>query len=124
MRGRVLRTEIEEHEVGLRAATFEAPVLRIELQSRLLGLLFLVWESERLHVCCPCRMLFAQGMAGPRGWHEETTQMGMPRKGDAEHVPGFALVPVGCWPQVDHARQRGVLPIERDFEANIGIAGI
>jgi hypothetical protein len=51
-------------------------------------------------------MLFAQRVAHPALRHQQAAEMWMSVKNDSEHVPHFALVPIGSGPDVRDARQR------------------
>jgi hypothetical protein len=69
-------------------------------------------------------VILAERMAHPGGRHEEAPQVGMACEGDAEHVPGLALIPICRRPDIDHTRQRRVLTVKRHLDAHIGIAFI
>ncbi len=105
VRARMVRPEVEEHEIGVRALPLHAPVFRPELQGRLLAVFLVGRQAERLHFGGPGRMLLAQRMALPGRRHENPRQVRMAVERDAEHVPHFALVPVGRRPEVGDRSQ-------------------
>src|SRR5690348_13401014 len=44
-------------------------------------------------------------MSDPALWHQQASQMRMPVKNNSEHVPDFALVPIGRGPDAHYSRQ-------------------
>src|SRR5690606_29545445 len=70
MGSRVLRSDIEEHEIGLFTVANHSPVFRFELKVCLFFVYFFVWQLERSHFCCPGRMLFSERVTIPREWHQ------------------------------------------------------
>src|SRR6185369_722952 len=44
-------------------------------------------------------------MSDPTPWHQQALQMRMPVKNNSEHVPHFALVPIGSGPDAGYSRQ-------------------
>src|SRR3954453_13700023 len=44
-------------------------------------------------------------MSNPTLWHQQALQMRMPVKNNSEHVPHFALVPIGSGPDARYSRQ-------------------
>uniref|UniRef100_Q7R783 Uncharacterized protein n=1 Tax=Plasmodium yoelii yoelii TaxID=73239 RepID=Q7R783_PLAYO len=67
-------------------------------------------------------MILAQGMALPGRRHDEAAQVGMPVETDAEHVPDFALVPVGGGADGNDAGERRIGLRQGDFQPDIGVA--
>src|ERR687887_283796 len=46
----------------------------------------------------------------------------MALEGDAEQIPHLALIPVRCRPEINDAADGGEVALERDFEADVGVA--
>ena len=120
----MLRSDVEEHEIGLFAPPRQSPLLGLELEGRLLGLLLLLRQLERAHLRGPCRVFLAQGMAAPGPRHQDATEVRMSLEPDPEHVPDFPLVPVRRGPDVGDGGKRGVLAFEGDLQADVLVAVI
>ena len=101
---RVLRPDVQEHEVGVLVRRGQPPVLGPEAQ----GLLLLarpasVGEDEAAHLGGAGRVVLAQRVALPGGRHQDAAQVRVAVEADAEHVPDLALVPVGGRPDAGDA---------------------
>ena len=59
MRARVLRPYIQEEEIKAIMFLLHAPLFRMELQRLLFGIFLFIWQGERSHLCCACRMILA-----------------------------------------------------------------
>ncbi|MNL65100.1 hypothetical protein D3C87_1893870 [compost metagenome] len=59
MRTRVLRSEVEEHKIGIGAMPFEPPFFGVELQCFLLPILFFIPKPEGSHFGRTGRVLFS-----------------------------------------------------------------
>ena len=82
------------------------------------------WASSLAHVEGPHLrgargVLLAQGVALPPRGHEDAAQVGMAVNRDAEHVPDFALVPVGVGPEVGDGAHGGVLAVEGHLDPHV-----
>lgn len=122
VRAGVLRTDVEEQEVGAVGLSLEAPVLGPEAQRLLLLLFAIVRELEDAHLGGAGGMLLAQRMALPRRRHEDAPQRAVTLEAHAEHVPGLALVPARRRPEVGGGRQRGSFTDERDLDPDVGVS--
>ena len=61
-------------------------------------------------------------MSLPGRRHDDAPKMRMALKDDAEHVPYFALVPIGRGPHIADRREGQVGFDQRNFETNILVA--
>ena len=77
------------------AAPAHAPLLGTESQRFLFGILLFVRELKRPHLGGARGMILAQRMPLPCTRHQNSREVRMPVERDAEHVPRFALVPIG-----------------------------
>ena len=106
VRARMLRAEVEEDEIAVVAAALHAPLFGAEAQRFLFGLLLLFGKLERPHLGGARRMILSQRMPCPAPRHQDALQVRVAGKGDSEHVPYFALVPVRRRPEVRDAVER------------------
>ena len=74
-------------------ARFMPEFLGIEAQRFLFGFLLVLGKLERAHLGGARRVVLAQRMAFPGLRHQNAAQARVAVEADAEHVPGFALVP-------------------------------
>ena len=100
VRARMLGAEIEKHEIRAVAFATHAPFFGTEAQRLLLGHFLFRRQLIRPHLRRASWMVLAQRMSDPALRHQNALQMRMPVKNDSEHVPHFALVPVGRRPDV------------------------
>src|SRR5687768_2675084 len=105
MHARVVRSQIEKHEVGTIVRAPHSPLFRMKAQRLLLGVLLVLRQAERLHLGSACRMILLQWMACPGGREQDSAQVRVASEDDAEHVPYFALVPIRCRPDVGNGWQ-------------------
>ena len=105
----MLRPHIEKDEVFIVVAPLHSPFLGTETQRLLLCLLFFLRQVEGTHFGRPRRMILSQWMASPGLRHQNSGQVRMILEHDAEHVPDFALIPVGRWPDVGSSIQSEVV---------------
>ena len=121
VRAGVLRAEVQEHEVGAVArcaasptppgGSAAPPASRSTLRRRAAryGSISVARAGCSLRSGWPDPARAASGSAAGSGW---------PVEADAEHVPDFALVPVGVGPEVGDGRQRtGARPRARPSPA-------
>ncbi len=108
VRRRVVRAEVEEHVVLVGSGTLHAPVFRTETRGFFLKLLLGEVEAERIEFGGARREVLAQRVTFP-GWrHHDARQVRVAFEVDAEHVPDFALVPVGVGPDAGDGRHAEV----------------
>ena len=105
----MLGTEVQENEIRAVPFTAHAPFFRTEAQRLLLGHFFLVRQLIGPHLRRASRMLFAQRVTDPGLRHQNPFKVRVTVKSDAEHVPHFALVPIGCRPDARDTRQRNLV---------------
>src|SRR5687768_9341372 len=86
MRARMLRTDVEKHEVGVLALPDHAPFFGLELKSCLLDVNFFIIQTEGAHLRSSCRMFLSQRVAFPRQWHKNPSKVGMPFETDTKHI--------------------------------------
>ena len=122
VRGRMVRADVEEHEVEVLALAPHAPVLGAEPHRLFHRLLHVGRHAERPHLGRAGRVLLPQRVPAPPRRHENPLQVRVPVEADAEHVPHLALVPVGGGPDVDGAGQRRRVARERHLYAHVGVA--
>jgi hypothetical protein len=67
-------------------------------------------------------VFFAKWMAHPAVRHQDAFEMGMTVETDPEHVPHFALIPIGRRPDACATRQRQPVTRERNLKAQIFIS--
>ena len=94
----VIGTHVEKHEFRMFRLPLHAPVFGSKLQGFLFQDLLLIIQGIGFHLRGPGRMLLAQRVPLPVGWHQDAIEIGMAFKIDAKHIPGFPLVPVGAGP--------------------------
>src|SRR5690349_17512767 len=100
---RVLRTDIQEHEIRIFTLRLQSPFFGTELQRCLFAILFFIKQSEWSHFRCTCGMFLAQRITLPRLWHEDSFQVWMSVEANAEHVKHFTFVPIGIRPEFRNA---------------------
>src|SRR4029453_7532635 len=118
----MLGTDVEENEIRTVAFTAHAPFLWTEAERLLLGHFFLVWQLIWPHLRRACRMLFAERVARPSLGHQNPFKVRVTVKSDPEHVPHFALVPVGGGPDIGNARQRKLVLRKGYLDAQIFVS--
>src|ERR1700687_484708 len=111
MRSRMLRPDVEKDEVFIIVGAFHSPFLWTEAQRLLLCLLFFLRQVEWAHFGRPSRMILTQWMPSPSLRHQNPGQMRMILEHDAKHVPYFALIPVGRWPDIGSGIQSEVVAL-------------
>ncbi len=116
---RVVGAEVQEEEIGRFLVPFHAPLLGPEPERLLLGALLVLVEAVEAHLGRSRGMVLAQRMALPRWGQEDAAQVRMAGEGDAEHVPGFALVPVGVGPEVGDGGNAGGVALQRHLDADV-----
>src|SRR5665213_20320 len=67
-------------------------------------------------------MILAQWVTSPGFRHQNPGQVRMILEHDAEHVPYFALIPVGRWPDTCSGVQRQAVTLYWYFDSDIFIA--
>ncbi len=115
----VVGPEVEEHELGVRAAADHAPVLGLELEGLDLGLLPGIGQFEWPDLGGPGGVVLTQGMALPPGRVEDSPQARVALEDDAEHVEDLALVPLGHGPDVGDAGQGELRLAQCDLQADV-----
>src|SRR6187455_2971788 len=113
MHARVVRSQVEKHEIGAVMRTPHSPFFRMEAQRLLLGLPLVLWQAERFHLSGACRMVLMQWMASPGGRQQDAAQVRVAREDDAEHIPDLALVPVCRRPDVGNGGHQRIVDRER-----------
>ena len=99
----MLGTHVQENEIRAVAFTAHAPFLRTEAERLLLGHLLSRAAADTAPFPSrePDALCAADDHPGLR--HQDALEMRMAVKDDPEHVPHFALVPVGGRPDVRDA---------------------
>src|SRR5690606_34118404 len=77
VRGRMVRSEVHEHELGGVRLTCQAPFLGTELQQFLFAILQLVTHPERFHFGGTRRMVLAQRMPFPERRAQDAAEVRM-----------------------------------------------
>src|SRR5215470_15906735 len=95
MRSGMLRTYVQEDEVGAFALSRHSPLFGAELQGCLLGILLIRGQCKGPHLCRTRWMVLAERMANPCARHKDARQMRVAFEDNPEHVPHFTFVPVG-----------------------------
>ena len=121
VRRRVVRTEVEEHEVLVVGTALHAPVFRFEGQRLHLQILLGFGQLKRIEFGSACRVVFTQRVAGPGLRHHDARQVWVAVEGHAEHFPGFTLVPVGVREKFGDRRQMHVVFRQCHLEHDIRI---
>ena len=127
VRGRMLRAEVQRPEVVLRLAgrfRRRATSIGVEVEAAILmcfgrACLAAVARSGREIVPLAAalqRIILAQRKRGELLGHQDPPQIGMPVELDAEHVPHFALHPIGPFPQ-RHGGGNGQIRLVRETRA-------
>lgn len=121
VRGRVVGAEVEEHVVLVGALALHAPGFRVEACRFLFKLLLGQGQAVGIELGGAGRVVLAQRVAFPGGRHHDAAEVRVAGKVDAEHVPDFALVPVGVRPDTGHGRQVQVAFAERHLDHHIAV---
>ena len=99
VRARMLRAEVQKDEIAVVTAALHAPLFGAEAQHFLFGFLLLFGKVERPHLSGARGVVLSQRMPCPAPRHQDALQVRVSGKGDSEHVPYFALVPVRRRPE-------------------------
>src|SRR5688500_5919643 len=67
-------------------------------------------------------MVLMQWMALPGGWQQDSPEVRVARKDDAEHVPYLALIPIRRGPDISDRWQHQIVGKEPDLETDICVA--
>lgn len=118
----MVRPQVEEHKFRAVPLSGHAPVLGLELQGFLLGVLALHRQGVRVEFRRPGGVILAQGVSRPGRRHQDAFKMWMAGKADAEHVPHLTLVPVGRREDTGSGREAQVFFRQTDFEHDVPIA--
>ncbi|MCY1426696.1 hypothetical protein D9M71_425220 [compost metagenome] len=118
---RVVRAQVEEHVVLVGALAFHAPGFGIEARGFFFQLLLGQGQAIGVELGGPGRVVLAQRVAFPGRWHHDPGQVRVAGKVDAEHVPDFALVPVGVRPDAGHRWQAEVALGQGDLDHYVTI---
>ena len=119
---RVVRTEVEEHEVLIFGATLHAPIFRFEGQRFHFQILFGFSQLKRIKFGRTRRVVFTQRMTFPGMRHQQTRQVRVTFDIDAKHFPGFTLIPVGVREQFGESRYAQIVFRQSHLEHDIAIA--
>ena len=119
VRGRMIRAEVQEHEILFLVAALHAPLFGVELQRRLLFVLPRRGEQIGVEFRGARRVVLAAWMALPVARQKNPFEVRMTFEADAEQIPDFAFVPVGVGVDADDGFDRRMLPRQRDFEAHL-----
>ena len=120
MHRRMVRAHVKEHELGIAGLALHAPVFGLELQGVLFLVLALRVQVQRFELGRAGGVILAQRVALPGRRHENAAQVRVPVEGDPEHVPYFALVPVGVGPYAGGGGRAQIVVEQRDLEADLG----
>ena len=93
--GRVIRPQVEEHELRPVAFTLHAPGFRVEPHGFLFRILAFHGQGVGVKLGGPGGVILPQWVACPRWRHQDPLRMRMSGDGDAKHVQDFPLVPIG-----------------------------
>ena len=122
VRGRVVRTEVEEHEVLVVGAAFHAPLFRFESQRFHLQILFGFGQLKRIEFGGARRVVFTQRVAFPGRRHHDATQIWVAIEGNTKHFPGFTFIPVGVGEQFGEGWQMQIVFRQRHLEHDVAVA--
>ena len=117
----VLRADVQKHDLGVAGQFLEAPVLGPKGEHLLPLCGALGRHQEATELGAPGGRLLAQRMTLPPRRHENPGSRRQAVEAHAEHVPDFALVPLG---RREHARdrgQRGRLAQQGDLEPHVAV---
>src|SRR6185437_1821415 len=93
----------------------------MKLEGRLFRFLLVLRQVKPAHFGGSSRMIFPQRMALPGRRHQDSAEMRMAVEGDAEQVPRFAFVPVGCRPNLSDGLEGRGRSFQRNLEADVFI---
>ena len=117
--GGMVGSEVEEHELRVAMLALQSPLLGVEAQRFLFGVLPLNAHPERFHLRCASGVVLSQRVALPGSGQQNAKQVGVTGKVNAVHVPGFTFVPVGVGVNPGNARNAGVIFPKGNFQAQI-----
>ena len=118
--GWMVRAHVEEHELAVGGLAFHAPVFRLELERVFFLVLAFRVQMQWLEFGRARGVILAQRMAFPGRRHHDAAQIRVAVEHDAEHVPDFALVPVGVGPDAGRGRGGQVVVEQRYLEPDLG----
>ena len=118
----MIGSHIQEHEIAVFTVPPHTPIFGHETQGILFDFLKFVGKAKRLHFRSAGIMVLAQRMSLPGRRHDDALEMRMAFKDDAEHIPYFALVPIGRGPNITDSREGKAGFDQRNFETNILVA--
>src|SRR5690606_36782351 len=119
---RVLRADVEEHEIRYLTMALHSPVFRAEFQSGLFAVYFLVVQTEGSHFRCPCRMFFPQRMTFPRLRHQYPAKVRMAVELNTDHIIDLAFVPACVCPEIVNAGYRRQISFQRKLQLDEAVA--
>ena len=119
VRARMLRTDVQEHEIRPVAARLHAPIFGPKAQRFLLRFLLLVGQLERPHFGGSRGMVLQQRMSYPRFRHQDSFHVRVALKTDPEHVPDFPFVPIRRGPKIRSRIDGRLILLESHFDAEI-----
>src|SRR5690606_21603915 len=116
-----VRAELRTHDARRLAATLQGPVLRTETRGCLLQAL--LGRAQRIGVVFggPRRIIYAQRVALPGRWHQQSLESRVTFELDAEHVPDFTLVPVGVRPDGGGGGDPQIILAEADLDHHVTV---
>jgi hypothetical protein len=115
----VLGPQVQEEEVGVRAAPRHAPLLGTELERVLFLLLLLLGQAKRTQLGRPGGMVLAERVSLPGRGHQDPAEPRVAVEPDAEEVPCLALVPVRGRPDIGYGGQGGGIAGERHLHPDV-----
>ncbi|KPC00018.1 Uncharacterized protein AC506_1613 [Pseudomonas syringae pv. maculicola str. M6] len=119
---RVVRPQVEEHIVLVLAGALHAPVFRAKARGFFFQLLFGEGQAVRVELGCAGREVLAQRVTFPGRRHHDAAQVRVAREVDTEHVPDFALVPVGIRPDAGDGRHAQVAFGQRHLDHHVAVS--
>ena len=122
VRRRVVRAEVKEHKVLVFGPTLHPPLFRFEGQRFHFQILLGFGQLKRIEFGGARRVVFTQRVAFPGRRHHDATQVRVAVKGDAEHFPGFTLIPVGVREKFGQRRYVQIVFRQRYLEHDVAVA--
>ena len=122
VRRRVVRAEVEEHKVLVFGTALHAPLFRFEGQRFHFEVLLGFSQLKRIEFGGARRIIFTQRVAFPGVRHHDATQIRVAVEGNAKHLPGFTLIPVGVREEFGKGRHVQIVFRQCHLEHDIAVA--
>ncbi|CDK44692.1 hypothetical protein [Escherichia coli IS1] len=121
VRRRVVRAEVEEHEVLVFGSALHPPLFRFEGQGFHLQILFGFGQLKRREFGSARRVIFTQRVTFPGLRHHDAAQVRVTVESNAKQIPGLTLIPVSVREQFGEGRYVQVVFCQRHLQHDVAV---